>query len=336
MKIMLPEKAQTKAIPYPEPMERPGIEPSDPMSEAGRKVMRYQFAEMLRHEKGTRMGEDIEALHDMRVATRRLRAAFEVFNTAFKPAALRTHLKGLRRTGRTLGSVRDLDVFMEKARRYLESLPEEHREELDPLILAWQAQRDSARSELLEYLDSESYFEFKRSFNIFIKTPSAGARKLAKDLPSPNAVRELAPVLIYQRLASVRSFDPYMQDAPLDRLHALRIEFKKLRYTVEYFREVLGEEAEPVIEDLKKMQDHLGDLNDANVASSIIYQFLERHNASQAKLPKSERIQLKGIEAYLQARQEELEHLRGSFPESWAYFKRPEFTKNLAKAVSAL
>jgi len=48
------------------------------MSEAGRKVLRTHFARMLANEAGTRLGEDIEELHDMRVATRRLRAVLFV------------------------------------------------------------------------------------------------------------------------------------------------------------------------------------------------------------------------------------------------------------------
>jgi CHAD domain-containing protein len=76
----------------------------------------------------------------------------------------------------------------------------------------------------------------------------------------------LAPLLIYTRLASVRAFNAILPDASIEQLHGLRIEFKKLRYTIEFFREVLGEEARAVIDDLKALQDHLGDLNDAQGA----------------------------------------------------------------------
>ena len=54
----------------------------------------------------------------------------------------------------------------------------------------------------------------------------------------------------------------------------LRIEFKKFRYTVEYFREVLGKRAFEVIEEVKPLQDHLGDMNDAQVASQILREFI--------------------------------------------------------------
>ncbi len=336
IKIMESTKAETKLVPFPEPMERPGVEGSDPLAEAGRKVMRYQFAEVLRHEEGTRLGEDIEALHDMRVATRRLRAAFEVFKYAYKPGALKPHLRGLRATGRALGGVRDLDVFMEKVGKYLDSQSEDQQDALDPLIESWNQQRESARNKMLVYLDSEEYSNFKRKFNVFLKTPGAGTSKGPKDIPSPNLVSELAPVLIYQRLGAVRSYDPFLEEAPLELLHALRIEFKKLRYTVEYFREVLGQEAKTVIDDLKKMQDHLGDLNDANVAVQSLGDFIESWEVEQARLPESEGENIDGVAAYLTYQQAELVRLRDTFPEAWAYFNRPEFRQNLASSISVL
>ena len=73
--------------------DKVGIQPIDSMVEAGRKVFRYQFAAMLSNEDGTRTGEDIEHLHDMRVATRRMRAAFDVFGDYYERKTLKTYLK---------------------------------------------------------------------------------------------------------------------------------------------------------------------------------------------------------------------------------------------------
>jgi hypothetical protein len=64
-------------------LTEPGVLADDVLSEAGRKVLAYHFNQMLLHEEGTRLGVDIEELHDMRVATRRMRAAFEVFADAY-------------------------------------------------------------------------------------------------------------------------------------------------------------------------------------------------------------------------------------------------------------
>ncbi len=337
VEILEPEEAAIRMMPFPEPTETVGILPADSLAEAGRKVMRYQFAQMLRHEAGTRLGEDIEALHDMRVATRRLRAAFEVFDQAFDQKALKPHLRGLRMAGRTLGDVRDLDVFMEKAQAYIDTLPLERRSGLDPLLTRWKEQRETARAKMLEFLDSLEYALFKRNFNIFLNTPGAGTRPIPMDEPSPSQVCHLAPALIYERLASVRAYDPWLRDAPIERLHMLRIEFKKLRYTLEYFREVLGKRAFDVIEDVKQLQDHLGDLNDAQVATQILTEFIASLEQSQHDLPISERENIEEVVNYLAARHAERHHLLVTFPATWAtHFQYRGFRRNLAQAVSSL
>jgi len=336
VKVLESTAAAEILLPYPQLMEEIGIEPDDQLSEAGRKVMRFQFAEMLRHEESTRLGEDIEALHDMRVATRRLRATFEVFYAAFKPGALKPYLRGLRATGRALGDVRDLDVFMEKAKNYLGNLPEGDRSGLDPLFNAWEDKRDRAREKMLSYLDSPEYATFKRKFNIFIQTPGTGARKYPKEQPTPQLVRELAPVLIYTRMASVSSFAPFLEKPTIERLHALRIEFKKLRYSIEYFQEVLGKQSRVVITDLKNLQDHLGDLNDAQVASVLLHEFIETWEAEQEKKPKKRKQKIEAVINYLEARQAEKQQLMAKFQETWKRFDRPEFRENLSQAISVL
>jgi len=339
MKIMESSAAKSefaKYPPLPHPLNEVGLQADDSMAEAGRKALLFHFAEMLDHEEGTRLGEDIEELHDMRVATRRMRAAFEIFGEAFDPKVLKPHLKGLRATGRALGHVRDLDVFMEKAEHYLDTLPEEQRSALDPLLDAWKAKRETSRTEMLVHLDSPQYQAFVQNFNLFLHTPGAGVRPAVEDHPTPKLVREVAPVLIYTRLAAVRAYDAILKNAPIEQLHALRIEFKKLRYAVEFFREVLGEESKSVIADLKHLQDHLGDLNDAEVATIILREFLDEWEPQQSALPISERQNPEGIVTYLAARHSERYRLMVSFQEIWTQFNRPEFRRNLALAISVL
>jgi len=321
---------------YPRVRKNPGLKAGDSMAEAGRKILRFHFARMIAHERGTRLGEDIEELHDMRVATRRMRAAFEVFGPYFKKKVVKAHLKGLRATGRALGRVRDLDVFMEKAKRYLESLPEIDRTGLDPLLNAWSEERASDRELMLVHLDGEDYQIFKHDFNEFVSTPGAGVSSNSGDRAIPTLVRQLVPVLIYTRLAAVRGYESIVANAAIEQLHALRIEFKKLRYTVEYFREVLGDEAGEVIEDIKVLQDHLGDLNDANVACQILKEFIETWEERQIDLPLQLRKNPEPVVAYLAAKHAERHHLVVTFPEAWEHFNRPEFRRNLALAISVL
>ncbi|MBN2147028.1 MAG: CHAD domain-containing protein [Anaerolineales bacterium] len=330
------EQPPVPELPMPQPIERPGVLAEDSLAEAGRKTLLYLFAEMLRHEDGTRLGEDIEALHDMRVATRRMRAAFDVFADAFDPKVLKVHLKGLRQTGRTLGRVRDLDVILEKANHYLDTLAEQTRLGLSPLIGSWKAERDSAREEMLIYLNGRAYADFKRRFNQFVQTPGEGASMGQDWPPLPQLVREVVPVQIYTRLANVRAFDAILHCASVKQLHALRIEFKKLRYTMEYFREVLGNETKKVIDELKRMQDHLGDLNDAEVACQMLNDFLQTWEARQIDLPLDQRQNPEPVVGYLAYRHAERYRLIVSFPSLWERFNRPELRLYIAQAVASL
>jgi CHAD domain-containing protein/inorganic triphosphatase YgiF len=309
----------------------PGVLPGDSMGEAGRKVLRYHLQSMLEHERGTRAGENIEELHDMRVATRRMRAAFRVFGPYFKAQAIRPYLSGLRRAARALGGVRDLDVFMEKASAYLERLPPEQAHDLDPLIGVWEAQRDQARVRMAAYLDSAKYQDFVQAFQVFVESPGSGLRTRTEVPPVPILVAHVAPELIYARWAGVQAFGPLLEGAPIALLHALRIECKRLRYALEFFREVLGPDAKMVIEEVVRLQDHLGDLHDADVANHILSDFLF---ASPGTV--SDRLLAPGVVAYLAIKQRELQVLIESFPEAWASFNRPEVRQWLAGAVAAL
>lgn len=326
-------EAAIRELPLPEETENIGLSADDILSEAGRKTMRFHFARMIAQEAGTRKGEDIEALHRMRVASRRLRAAFDVFAEAFDPGALKIYRNGLRLAGRTLGVVRDLDVFIEKAQNYADSLPDEHCIGLEPVFDIWEAERDAARLKLIEYLDGKEWADFKRKFNIFLNTPGAGARSFPEDQPLPKTARELAPVLVYKRLAATRAYAPYIEHAPVEMLHMLRIEFKKLRYTVEYFEEILDSQAETIILKLKLMQDHLGDLQDAEVASALLRDLGEKLRSSP-DTPEETLVELVG---YLSFRQAEREQLIATFPQTWRKnFDRPGFRRMLANSIASL
>ena len=137
---------------------------SDTLAEAGRKVLRMHLARMLANEAGTRSGEDIEDLHRMRVATRRMRAAWRVFEGAYRPRVARRYVRELRGVASALGEVRDLDVLMEGLDAYVASLPETGGEALAPLRTAWRDDRERARRRLISLLDSRSYHDFVEDY----------------------------------------------------------------------------------------------------------------------------------------------------------------------------
>jgi CHAD domain-containing protein len=326
-------------------LKRPGIQPDDGMDEAGRKVLAFHFWRMLHHEPGTRTGEEIEALHDMRVATRRMRAAFRVFGDYFDAGQVAPYLKGLRRTGRALGAVRDLDVFGQKIQAYRETLPPAQQGSLDDFLAILEAQRDVARRQMIAHLDGAKYGRFVQRFGEFVQTEGAGSLPAVwqAEAPRPYRVRHVAPTAIYQRLAEVRAYDEWVTGPTpaLPRLHALRIACKRLRYTLEFFSEVLGPNTRQVIQEVVALQDHLGDLQDAVVASQILRDFLvwgtwgeqaAEGLSSTSGMP----IVAPGVATYLAATQIELQRLLATFPQAWQRLTDSQFSRGVAETVMAL
>jgi CHAD domain-containing protein len=324
--------------------DNPGIALDDSMAEAARKTLYFHLQRMLYHEPGTRLGENIEELHNMRVATRRMRAALRVFNDHVDMKEMAPFAKGLRRAGRTLGAVRDLDVLHDKMQAYLDTLPPERKAELDPLLATWQTQREQARQEMIAYLDSARYARFKDQFGQFLQTPGAGALPaLTEDGDLiPQRVRHVVPIIVQERLASVRAHGDWVAepDAPLPRFHRLRIAGKELRYALEFFQEVLGPESKALIDTMKALQDHLGDLQDAIVASNLLRDFLTwgtwgHTEDSDEPWPLSP-VVAPGVATYLAVRQTEIQTLVQAFPPVWEQVASVTFQKKMEAALRPL
>ncbi|MGH3144986.1 MAG: CHAD domain-containing protein, partial [Rubrobacter sp.] len=139
------------------------VDASMTVGEVAFAVLRRQFAEMQTHEPGTRLGEDPEELHDMRVATRRLRAAMKVFEGAL-PERAKWFREELRWVAGALGEVRDLDVQIGRLESLKQGTDEESSEFLGKILDVMKKRREEARKEMLEVLDSGRYKRLASSF----------------------------------------------------------------------------------------------------------------------------------------------------------------------------
>ncbi len=324
-----PDRAQVRR-------KRPPIERDDTMALAAVKVLRLHFNKMLAHEKGTRLGDDPEELHDMRVATRRMRMALRIFAPYLDTQEVHPALKGLRRTGRRLGVVRDLDVFKGKAVKYVERLPQRRRGELDGLLAAWDLEYAARRAELIVYLDGRSYRRFVERMAELLEEPP----ELLAAPGGQGTVAQVLPMLLHRDVADVLGAGALVgPGAPLTRFHELRIAGKALRYTLEFFAAPLGRGALPLIATMKGLQDHLGDLQDAVVASGLVRDYLThgRWQAPGDGAPAPNTIVVDaGAARYLAARQQEMEQLIAGFPAVWPTIAGEEFGGRLARALARL
>jgi CHAD domain-containing protein len=306
----------------------PGVAPADVLAEAGRKVLRFHFARMLAKEDGTRSGKAIEDLHGMRVATRRMRAAWRVFGDGFRPGRTRRLRDRLRVLAGRLGAVRDLDVLLDAAATHQGGLPAAEAAAFEPLVAAWRDKREAARIVLLRELDSPGYVRLVEDYRAF--AVAEGQAVLAPASPvTPHRVRDTAGSRIWLAYEQVRAYEAVLRWADIGTVHQLRIAAKWLRYTLEFFREALGPEVDLLIPRVVALQDHLGWLHDADVTIALTRQFLV---ANAGTLSREE---TQAIGAYLASNEHELARLRRTMGAPWRSVSGAPFRRLLGRAVSA-
>jgi CHAD domain-containing protein len=306
----------------------PGVTADDHVAEAARKVMRFHLARMLAREAGVRTGHDLEDVHGMRVATRRQRAAWRVFGSAFRGGRTKRYRNGLREIAGRLGAVRDLDVLIEAADRYRSDLPGPEQRALEPLLADWRTRRDDARVLLVRELDSDGYRRWVDDYRDFVRTEGAAVRPVGP--VEPHRIRDTTASRVWAAYEHVRGYEAVLRWADVETLHELRIAGKWLRYTLEFVREALGDDAGPLIARVTALQDHLGLMNDADVAASMARTFLVDHAGDLSQLENA------AIGRYLVGREREVARLRRGVGPAWRGVAGIGFRRTLGRVVARI
>jgi CHAD domain-containing protein len=241
--------------------------PSDPTIHQVRAALDTRLRAVLAHDPGTRIGENPEELHQMRVAVRRIRAALKAARPLLDRAwadDLRAELGWL---GRALGPVRDADVLIERLRDRAAGFDDTSREAVETLIEALVADRETARAEMLAALGSARYLALLRRLAAAVSKPLPTAANSAAGPALVELVRTE-----YRRLSKAvrRAGD----DPPDEVLHALRIQGKRLRYTGELAAGAGRKPVRRLVESTVALQDVLGEHQDACVAQHKVRQLL--------------------------------------------------------------
>lgn len=281
------------------------VSPEMTAGEVAYAVLRKQFGVLQANEPGTRLGEDIEALHDMRVATRRMRAALAAFRPVLTPRMQRFRDQ-FGWVASALGEVRDLDVQLERMHEWRANFPPERAAALEGVEEVLNARRKVARKRMLTVLDSRRYERLCLSF--------AGALRAGPPksfAPGRTPILAIAPDLVERRYKRLRKQgDLIKKKSPPEAYHLLRIDAKKLRYALEFVGNgIYGKPATDFSSRVTEMQDVLGSHQDAYVAIDMLQEIAD--SAGRRLGPGtlmvmgsiSERYRLDAIE------------LRGRFPE---------------------
>lgn len=303
------------------------LQPGDSVEQAARKMVARHLGHLRTHEPGVRAGDDADAIHDMRVAVRRLRAAVRAFAPG-APVSERFLAAELRWLGRALGEVRDLDVQTELLRNYLSRRPAQTREVLAPFSAQLADERAARHVRLRAALDSPRYARLLQRLDRFARGDYR--RSTERDAAS-EPIAELGGRAVKHALRRVEKRAEHAVAAPAppaEDLHLLRIRAKRLRYLLEFLGDLLGKPGRRVVKRLVRLQDLLGAHHDAVVAVAFIRRHLERDTLGAAERS--------ALARFASAQQRLANRARTGFHEAWKEFAASETSDDLSAALRRL
>jgi CHAD domain-containing protein len=160
------------------------------------------------------------------------------------------------------------------------------RDDIDPLFDYLREKRSKALQEVISGLKSKTYKQILQDWDVFLNEPQQDSPTASNsDLP----IIDLARKRIYKRYRRiVKDGNLILENTEDEMLHALRIECKKLRYLMEFFASLfLRKKINVLIEQLKKLQDNLGDFNDLCVQEEYLLNIVEELPATDQQSKKA-------------------------------------------------
>jgi CHAD domain-containing protein len=247
------------------------LKSTDSIRQAALTIYRQLLDTMKRNEAGIKADIDSEFLHDFRVAIRRTRSGLTQLKGVLPPKVTENTRAGFAELGRITGPTRDLDVYLLYEKDYLSRLPGELREGMAGFFTEMSDRRHRNWKQLVKALQSPGYREIIGDWQAYLDGDS--------DKPSKHSEQ---PAYEYSRKIIYRRYDRIMKkggaisaSSPDEALHRLRIQCKKLRYSLEFFSSLYPPKAiARVIKQLKGLQNNLGSFNDLSVQQDMLQRYL--------------------------------------------------------------
>jgi CHAD domain-containing protein len=259
-------RALSLAVPDPNPPPASDAPTVDHVRWALRRHGRW----IVTHDPGARLGKEPESLHQMRVATRQLRAVLRAAKSLLIPEwadLLRVELRWL---GQLLGQVRDLDVQLAYFLKESTLMDARDRRPLTSFIAHLETQRNDAQEVLLNGLKSARYVDLIRRLQEAPSDPSADSTMTLRDL----AQQEFAKLH-----KTIRQTGHTPNNATI---HKIRIRTKRARYAAELAEPAVGKPAARFISKARAVQDALGMHQDAIQAETYVRAFVKHSSSTRA------------------------------------------------------
>ncbi len=288
----------------------------------------------LREIEGVRSGEDIEHIHRMRVASRRLRAALPLFASCFPPRKFRIWVRELQKITRALGDARDTDVQIaflvqlkkKRVQKNNEILPVGARlavpqDDAETILLRQlQKRRRKLQSAVLSALENLE----KSEIPVDIRAVCTGLVTRGRDARIQQGRWGIPPVAaarISRRLDALLKFERWVHnpDAVAEH-HTMRIAAKKLRYTMEIYAPVFRRNLKKPLSRVKKIQEILGDLHDCDVwIDTVMKMLLDERSSSRTGLnpPHAQGSRVTSYRHFLSEREKERKQIYRRFVRYW-------------------
>jgi len=250
------------------------LEPTMAANEALARTCRHLLETMRVNEEGVIANLDTEFLHDFRVAVRRTRSMLGASKRVL-PGPVRDDFRArFKWLGDITTPVRDLDVFALAIPDYADASARGDRAVLQPLADLVAADQRQAHAALATALGSQDYAELIRAWSELIDTLPTDEQTIEATAPIVDVARRR----IWKAYRTVRRDGRAIDEhAPPDMLHQLRKDAKKLRYLLEAFGPVFdADRTQVAVRELKRLQDNLGDFQDAEVQAQELREFALR------------------------------------------------------------
>ena len=224
-------------------------------------TLRRHTKELEKQFDGARKNTNIEYVHKLRVASRRLRASLGVFGECFDPKLTKKWRKRTRNLTRSVGAARDADVQIAFLENYARTLQDPAATPgLEYILASKRSIRKEMQSEVIEVIDDLEGSRILEEISDSCKTISTSTNEQSI---ATLTTFERAHDKIAVKLDELLAFEPFVHnEAAATKHHEMRIAAKRLRYTMEIFSPIYKGGLSDQISLLKQFQDVLGDMHD--------------------------------------------------------------------------
>ncbi|NOG97183.1 MAG: CHAD domain-containing protein [Ignavibacteriae bacterium] len=241
----------------------------------GSKFFKTNLNRLAAQAEGVRNSAEIEYLHRMRVASRRLLNGLSTFSEAIPKRKLNKWNLEIRSLVRVLGKSRDLDVQIKYLRSNRKNIKtKNYKIGIERLILRLEQRRNQKQPGVVEAIYEFNESSFKRDIKNIFDARNYKKRLTIKKLHDKKFINKIKKI-ISSKITGVLVFDETIYDQQnTAELHELRKAIKQLRYTLETFDFHYGGCIKMHIKIIKNIQDILGRIHDYDMWVELIPKFI--------------------------------------------------------------